>query len=83
MDAVADLLDGVDLPGLRSPSGPGPSLAQIEECLAAVCAANVTAASIACAWLPERVGDQTTREAITRLARPLGIDLAWREPAGL
>ena len=55
---------------------------QIEECLAAACAAaDVTAAGIACAWRPDRVGDQSTREAITRLARALGTDLAWHEPA--
>lgn len=72
----------MDLPGLRFPSGPGPSLTQIEECLAAICAtADVTAASIACAWLPDHVNDQTTCETITRLARALGTDLAWHEPA--
>jgi hypothetical protein len=31
---------------------------------------------------PDRISDQTTREAITRLARALGTDLAWREPTG-
>jgi arginase len=77
-----DVIDSAQLPGLRFPSGPGPSLTQIEECLAAACAtADVTAAGIACAWLPDRVSDQTTREAITRLARALGTDLAWHEPA--
>ena len=78
-----DVIDSAQLPGLRFPSGPGPSLTQIEECLAAACAtADVTAAGIACAWLPDRVSDQTTREAITRLARALGTDLAWHEPTG-
>lgn len=78
-----DVIDSAQLPGLRFPSGPGPSLTQIEECLAAVCTtANVKAASIACAWLPDRISDQTTREAITRLARALGTDLAWHQPAG-
>ena len=77
-----DVIDSAQLPGLRFPAGPGPSLTQIEDCLAAVCAtADVTAASIACAWLPDRVSDQTTREAITRLARALSISLAWHEPA--
>jgi arginase len=76
-----DVIDSAQLPGLRWPSGPGPSLTQIEECLAAVCAtADVTAAYIACAWLPDRVSDQTTREAITRLTRALGTDLEWHEP---
>ena len=78
-----DVIDSAHLPGLRFPSGPGPSLTQIEECLAAVCtAADVTAACIACAWLPDRISDQATRETITRLARALGADLAWHEPAG-
>jgi arginase len=77
-----DVIDSAQLPGLRFPSGPGPSLTQIEECLAAVCAAaDVRAACIACAWLPDRVSDQTTRQAITRLARALGTDLAWHQPA--
>jgi arginase len=77
-----DVIDSAQLPGLRFPSGSGPSLTQIEECLAAICAtADVTAACIACAWLPDHVSDQATREAITRLARALGTDLAWHEPA--
>ena len=74
-----DVIDSAQLPGLRFPSGPGPSITQIEECLAAVCAtADVKAACIACAWLPDRVNDQATREAITRLAGALGADLAWQ-----
>jgi arginase len=78
-----DVIDSSQLPGLRFPSGPGPSLSQIEECLDAACAtADVVAACIACAWLPDHVSDQTTREAITRLVRALGTDLAWHEPAG-
>jgi arginase len=78
-----DVIDSAELPGLRWPSGPGPSLTQIEECLAAVCAtADVGAAYIACAWLPDRVGGHTTREAITRLARALGTGITWHEPAG-
>jgi arginase len=73
-----DVIDSVELPGLRFPSGPGPSLTQIEDCLAATCAtADVTAASIACAWLPDRINDQATRETITRLAKALGTDLTW------
>ncbi|MGN9911385.1 arginase family protein [Phytohabitans sp. LJ34] len=77
-----DVVDSAQLPGLRFPSGPGPSLTQIEECLAAACAtADVAGAGIACAWLPDRVNDQTTREAITRLVGALGADLAWPEPA--
>ena len=77
-----DVIDSAQLPGLRFPSGPGPSVTQIEECLAAVCAtADVKAACIACAWLPGRVNDQATREAITRLAGALGADLAWQDTA--
>lgn len=76
-----DVIDSAELFGARFPSGPGPTVTQIEECLAAVCStANVRAASIACAWLPDRVADQTTRETITRLARALGADVAWHEP---
>jgi arginase len=78
-----DVIDSAQLPGLRFPSGPGPSVTQIEECLAAVCAtADVRAACIACAWLPDRINDQTTRETITRLARALGTDLAWPKLTG-
>ncbi len=75
-----DVIDSAQLSGLRFPAGPGPSLTQIEECLAAVCsAADVIGAGIACAWLPDRVNDESTREAITRLAGALGADLAWHE----
>jgi arginase len=78
-----DVIDSAQLPGVRWPSGPGPSVTQIEECLAAVCGtADVRGAGIACAWLPDRISDQTTRETITRLARGLGTDLVWHEPAG-
>ena len=73
-----DVIDGAQLSGARFPSGPGPALTQIEECLTAACAtASITAASIACAWLPDHVSDQSTHETITRLARALGTDLAW------
>ena len=78
-----DVIDSAQLPGLRFPSGPGPSIAQIEECLAAVCTtADVKAACIACALLPDRIADQTTRETITRLAGALGTGLTWPEPTG-
>jgi arginase len=79
-----DVIDSTQLPGLRFPTGPGPSLAQIEECLAAVCgSADVAGAGIACAWLPDRVGHPSTLEAITRLGRALGAELAWPEAAHL
>jgi arginase len=78
-----DVIDSAQLPGARFPSGPGPSLAQIEECLAAARAtANITAAYIACAWFPEHVSDQTSRQTIDRLTAALGASLAWHEPAG-
>ncbi|WP_326943189.1 arginase family protein [Amycolatopsis sp. NBC_01307] len=78
-----DVIDSAELPGARFPSGPGPSLARIEECLAAACTtADVTAAYIACAWLPEHANDQTSRQTITRLTTALGADLTWHEPAG-
>jgi arginase len=76
-----DVIDGAQLPGARFPSGPGPSVTQIEECLAAVCTtADVKAAYIACAWLPDRVSDSATRDTITRLTRALGAGLTWPEP---
>ena len=78
-----DVIDGAELPGARFPSGPGPSLTEIEECLAAACAtADIAGAYIACAWLPEHVGDQTSRETMTRLTAALGARLEWPEPAG-
>ncbi|HEX5287604.1 MAG TPA: arginase family protein [Streptosporangiaceae bacterium] len=77
-----DVIDSAQLPGLRFPSGPGPSVAQVADCLAAACdAADVAAAGIACAWRPGHVGDPAAREAITRLARALGPELSWPEPA--
>jgi arginase len=78
-----DVIDSAHLPGLRWPAGPGPSLTQIEECLTALCAtADVAGAHIACAWLPDHVNDQTTRDVISRLTRALGADLEWPEPVG-
>jgi arginase len=75
-----DVIDSAELPGLRFPSGAGPSLSQIEECLGAVCAVtDVVGAGIACAWLPDHLSDESTREAISRLARALGADLVWQE----
>jgi arginase len=77
-----DVIDGAQLPGARFPSGPGPSIAQIEECLTAVCTtADVKAAYIACAWLPDHVSDPATGDTITRLTRALGADLIWPDPA--
>jgi arginase len=73
-----DVIDSTELADLRFPSGPGPSLAQVADCLAAVCSnAEVAAASVACAWLPHRVGDEPSRAAITQLAGALGVSLSW------
>jgi arginase len=73
-----DILDSTEVPGLRFPAGPGPMLADIEDCLAAITAtADVVAASLACAWLPGQVGKPPAREAIARLAGALGARLTW------
>ena len=73
-----DVIDGSQLPGLRFPVASGPALTQIEDCIASVTTtAEVIAACIACTWLPERINDQTSREAITRLGAALGAQLAW------
>jgi arginase len=78
-----DVIDSAQLPGLRFPAGPGPSITQIEECLTAVCTtADVRAACIACAWLPDRISDQTTRETITRARQSTRRDLAWHGATG-
>ncbi|MYW97826.1 arginase family protein [Amycolatopsis rubida] len=75
-----DVIDSAELPGARFPSGPGPSLARIEECLAAACAAaDVAGAYLACAWLPEHVNDHSTRQTIARLTAALGANVAWHE----
>jgi arginase len=77
-----DVIDGPQLPGVRFPVDGGPTISRIEDCLAAVAgAAEVTAACLACTWLPERINDQQTRTAITRLAAVLGARLAWPEPS--
>ncbi|GGU67068.1 arginase family protein [Lentzea flava] len=78
-----DVIDSAELSGARFPSGPGPSLVQVEESLAAASAtADIAGACIACAWLPEHVNDLSSRQTITRVAAALGAGLAWHEPAG-
>jgi arginase len=73
-----DVLDSTEVPGLRFPTGSGPALADIEDCLAVITAtADVVAASLACAWLPGQVGSPPTRQAIARLAGALGARLTW------
>lgn len=75
-----DVIDGSEMPGLRYPVAMGPAFSQIEDCIAGVATTGeVIAACIACTWLPERVNDQTSREAITRLGAALGAQLAWPE----
>ena len=73
-----DVVDSTEVPGLRFPSGPGPALADVENCLTAITAsANVVAACLACAWLPGQVGRPPARDAIARLAGALGTRLTW------
>lgn len=77
-----DIMDGTEVPGLRFPVGHGPSRSDIENCLTTITtSANVVAASVACAWLPEQVGTPPARAAIARLAGALGAQLTW--PASL
>lgn len=72
-----DVIHSAHLPGLRVPAGPGPGLADIENCLAAIVAAgNIVAACIACTWLPGHINDHPAAQAITRLAQALGAQLA-------
>jgi arginase len=73
-----DILDSTEVPGLRFPTGPGPTLGDVENCLTAITArANVVAACLACAWLPGQVGRPPARKAIARLAGALGAQLTW------
>jgi arginase len=73
-----DIMDSSQIPGLRFPSGPGPTLGDVEDCLTAITAsADIVAACLACAWLPEQVGKPPAREAIARLAGALGSKLTW------
>src|SRR5215470_2210617 len=72
-----DIMDSTEIPGLRFPSGPGPSLGDIENCLnAIIVSADVVAACLACAWLPGQVSKPPAREAIIRLAGALGARLS-------
>ena len=73
-----DIMDSTKLPGLRFPSGPGPTLGDIENYLTAITAGtDVVAAALACAWLPGQVGKPPARDAIARLAGALGAHLTW------
>ncbi|GAB3766798.1 arginase family protein [Microlunatus parietis] len=71
-----DVIDEAQVPGARFPSGPGPSLSLIEECLAAASAtAHIAGAHVAGAWLPEHAGDELSRRTMSRLAAALGATL--------
>jgi arginase len=73
-----DVMDSTEVGGLRFPTGPGPALGDLENCLTAITAgANVVAACLACAWLPGQVGQPPARQAIARLAAALGTRLTW------
>ncbi len=73
-----DVIDRQDLPGLRFPTDAGPSLSVVEQCLAQIVAlAPPIATCIACAWAPDRLADESTRRAITRLAGAIGAELRW------
>jgi arginase len=73
-----DIIDGEDLLGLRFPVTAGPSFSVVEACLAQIVdAAPPIAACIACAWTPDRIGDESTRRAIARLAAVIGAELEW------
>ena len=78
-----DIIDGEELPGLRFPAAAGPSFSVVEECLAQIVdAAPPIGACIACAWTPDRIGDESTRRAITRLAAVIGAELQWSAGRG-
>jgi arginase len=73
-----DIIDGEGLPGLKFPAGEGPSFSLVEECLAHIVdAVPPIAASISCAWTPDRIADESTRRAIARLAAAIGAELEW------
>ena len=78
-----DIIDSGQLPGLRVPAGPGPGFTKIEDCLAVILTAvNVTAACIACTWLPGHISQQPAHQTLTLLGKALGSDLAWQAPHG-
>ena len=78
MHVNVDVIDGGDLPGLRFPTGGGPSFSVVEDCLEQIVAvAPLSAACIACAWSPDRIADEATRGAIRRLAAAIGAELQW------
>jgi arginase len=73
-----DIIDGKDLSELRWDTSAGPSFSVVEQCLAQIVgAAPPIAACIACPWTPDRIGDESTRRAVTRLAAVIGAELQW------
>jgi arginase len=73
-----DIIDGKDLSQLRWDTSEGPSFSVVEQCLAQIVGAEPPiAACIACPWTPDRIGDESTRQALTRLAAMIGADLRW------
>ena len=73
-----DIIDGKDLSELRWDTSAGPSFSVVEQCLAQIVgAAPPIAACIACPWTPDRIGDESTRHAVTRLAAVIGAELQW------
>jgi arginase len=72
----ADVVDPVDLPGLRFPAPDGPGLAAVVEALGRVLAGGgVAALGIGCTWHPGR-------DAAERIGAPLGTLLAAWERSG-
>ena len=72
-----DIINGEDLPGLKFPAAAGrpsrlwSSVWPDRRGSAADCGLH------ACAWTAERIGEESTRRAITRLAAVIGADLRW------
>jgi arginase len=70
-------------PACGSPPARAPGFTKIEDCLAVILTAvNVTAACIACTWLPGHISQQPAHQTLTLLGKALGSDLAWQAPHG-
>jgi len=73
-----DIIDGKDPSELRWDTSAGPSFSVVEQCLAQIVGAMPPIAGcIACPWAPGRIGDESTRRAVTRLAAVIGAELQW------
>jgi arginase len=78
-----DVIDAGDLPGLRFPTGGGPSFSVVKDCLEQIVAvAPPIAACIACAWSADRMADEATRRSIAQLAAVIGAKLQWLPSLG-